>query len=204
MNTLVWAHKSILTGTSIKVKIMKFILFLILLLSSFDATSHGSVIYGSGKLQFSLSPTANTITIIDKPNFAEFKSIDSDSWDSILYVQKQNEDTYDKVRIDLEEKLYDSLINDSIFAKFFNQGGVKVATIPADEINAFTSHQGSNYSKMLDRSNSIFVLSIPMLPDLKHVKFYKKEVDGEVLLGVYELEISNHTHISEKTLVGIQ
>ena len=112
MNTLVWAHKSILTGTSIKVKIMKFILFLILLLSSFDATSHGSMIYGSGKLQFSISPTANTITIIDKPNFAEFKSIDSDSCDSILYVQKQNEDTYDKVRIDLEKKLYDSLIND--------------------------------------------------------------------------------------------
>lgn len=204
MNTLVWAHNSILTGASIKVKIMKFILFLILLLSSFDATSHGSVIYGSGKLEFSLSPTANTITIINKPDFSEFRSIRSDSWDSILHVQKQNEDTYDKVRIDLENKLYDSLIDDSIFAKFFNQGGVKVATIPADEINAFTSHQGSNYSIMLDRSNSIFVLSIPMLPDLKHVQFYKKELGGEVLLGVYELEISKHTHIDENTLVGIQ
>lgn len=204
MNTLVWAHNSILTGTSIRVKIMKFILFLILLLSSFEATSHGSVIYGSGKLQFSLSPTANIITIIDKPDFAEFRSIDSDSWDSILHVQKQDEDTYDKVRIEIENKLYDSLINDSIFAKFFNQGGVKVATIPANEINAFTSHQGSNYSIMLDRSNSIFVLSIPMLPDLKHVQFYKKELGGEVLLGVYELEISKHTHINENTLVGIQ
>ena len=173
-------------------------------MSPFEATSHGSVIYGSGKLQFSLSPTANIITIIDKPDFAEFRSIDSDSWDSILHVQKQDEDTYDKVRIEIENKLYDSLINDSIFAKFFNQGGVKVATIPANEINAFTSHQGSNYSIMLDRSNSIFVLSIPMLPDLKHVQFYKKELGGEVLLGVYELEISKHTHINENTLVGIQ
>ena len=62
-------------------------------------------------------------------------------------MQKQNEDTYDKMKIDLEEKLYDSLINDSIFVKFFNQQGVKVATIPAYEISAFTSHQGSNYSK---------------------------------------------------------
>tara|TARA_B100000242_G_C42950886_1_gene440914 strand:+ start:361 stop:912 length:552 start_codon:yes stop_codon:yes gene_type:complete len=183
---------------------MKFIVFLILFLSSFDAISHGSKIYGSGKLQFSLNPTANTITIIDKPELSRLISIESYSWDSILYVQKQNEDTYDKMKIDLEEKLYDSLIDNSIFVKFFNQQGVKVATIPAYEISAFTSHQGSNYSEMLDRSNSIFVLAIPILPDLKYVQFYRKAANNEVLLGVYELEIKNHTHMHENTFVSFQ
>ena len=43
---------------------------------------------------------------------------------------------------DLEEKLYDSLINDSIFVKFFNQQGLKLQQIPAHEISAFTSPSG--------------------------------------------------------------
>ena len=57
----------------------------------------------------------------------------------------------------------------------------------SDEINAI--HQGSNYSKMLD-SSIVFSFYLFQCSE-KHVKFYKKEVDGEVLLGVYELEISN-------------
>ncbi len=183
---------------------MKFILFLILFLSSFNAISHGSKIYGSGKLQFSLNPTANTITIIDEPDFTRLKSIESNSLDSILYVQKQNEGTYDNVKIDLEKKLYDSLINDSVYVKFLNHQGVGVATIPAYEIRAFASHQGSNYSEMLDRSNSIFVLAIPMLPNLKHVQFYRKAGNNEVLLGVYELEIRNHTNKHEHTFMGFR
>tara|TARA_B100001057_G_scaffold405357_1_gene418261 strand:+ start:2766 stop:3317 length:552 start_codon:yes stop_codon:yes gene_type:complete len=183
---------------------MKFIVFLILFMSSFDAIPHGSKIYGTGKLQFSFNPNAKSIAIIDKPDFARLKSIESYSWDSILYMQKQNEDLYDKMKIDLENKLYDSLINDSIFVKFFNKQGVKVATIPAYEMSAFTSHQGSNYPEVLHRSNSIFVLAIPMLPDLKHVQFYRKVVNDEILLGVYELEIRNHTHMHENKFVGFQ
>ena len=57
---------------------------------------------------------------------------------------------------------------------------------------------------MLDRSNSIFVLAIPMLPDLKHAQFYRKAANDEVLLGVYEIEIRSHTHMHEDTFVSFQ
>ena len=105
---------------------MKFIVFLILFLSSFDAISHPVLRYTAQEITISLN-FPNYITIIDKPELSRLKSIESYSWDSILYVQKQNEDTYDKMKIDLEEKLYDSLINDSIFLlNSLTSKGVKI------------------------------------------------------------------------------
>ncbi len=36
------------------------------------------------------------------------------------------------------------------------------------------------------------------------VRWYRKAANNEVLLGVYELEIKNHTHMHENTFVSFQ
>ncbi len=169
---------------------MKIITTIILTFFMLVVGAHGTPYLNSKNLEFSFVKKTGMVEVVHKPKLIDVQVLLDESNEFQFRQQSKPNLNLSDMEEKLEKMLLESIPKDSVFLRFYNSEGINVLTEIADELVAFTSHQGGETLRPVNDARRFFSVSVPKGLGVIYAEIYLKDQNEETLTAIMDFNIS--------------